>query len=100
MKTLHTKDYWSARAPEQHENIFDEAPEETSRFMAGVPRPWIAFKVLAAGAIRPEDGFQYAFRGGADFICAGMFDFQVAEDVTIAKEVLAALSGRDRPWRG
>jgi hypothetical protein len=51
-------------------------------------------------AIRPEDGFRYAFRGGADFICAGMFDFQVAEDVAIAKAVLAGLSGRDRPWRG
>jgi hypothetical protein len=100
MKTLHSKEYWSARAPERHDNIFDETPEETVRFMAGVERPWIAFKVMAAGAIRPEDGFLHAFRGGADFICAGMFDFQVAEDVAIAKRVLAGLSGRDRPWRG
>ena len=51
---------------------------------------------LGAGAIHPREGFQYAFQNGADFICVGMFDFQVAEDVTMANKVLAAI--QDRAW--
>ena len=36
-----------------------------------VEKPWVAFKVMAAGAIHPRVGFHYAFRGGADFVIAG-----------------------------
>jgi hypothetical protein len=112
MKTFHSEDYWSATPREQrvefnvdkrsstnHDNMWDIKPEVTREVMAGFQRPWIAFKVMAAGAIPPEKGFRFAFQGGADFICAGMFDFQVAEDVTIAKKVLAELQERQRPWR-
>jgi len=57
--------------------------------MGTVKKPWIAFKVLAAGAFLPKDGFRFAFENGADFICVGMFDFQVVEDVNVASEVLS-----------
>jgi hypothetical protein len=40
------------------------------------------------------------FEGGADFILAGMFDFEVAEDARTAREILADLPKRTRPWRG
>ena len=67
--------------------------------MKEVKKPWIAFKVLAAGAIPPRDGFKYAFDNGADFICVGMFDFQVQKNITIAKSLLSKESARNRPWR-
>jgi hypothetical protein len=67
--------------------------------MKTVKRPWIAYKVLAAGAIHPRDGFKFAFENGADFLCVGMFDFQVREDVIIAREMLSGEINRRRPWR-
>jgi hypothetical protein len=88
MKTLHRGDYWSANGQPQNDNIWSISPQKTIEFMKKVNKPWIAFKVLAAGAIHPRQGFKYAFENGADFICVGMFDFQVRENVIIAKDTL------------
>jgi len=78
--------------------MYDFEPSETIAFMKTLPQPWIAFKVMAAGAIHPKDAFRYAFENGADFICAGMYDFQMVEDVNIAVEVLGSDFKRERPW--
>ncbi len=105
IKTLHHDRYWSAHPPANrrylemfekesphheayHDNMFCHDAEETVAFMHHVKIPWIAFKVLAAGAIPPEDGFTYAFQNGADFICVGMFDFQIKQDVELARRVV------------
>jgi len=88
MKTLHRDDYWSAKLQPQNDNIWSVTPEKTIEYMKKVNKPWIAFKVLAAGAIHPRQGFKYAFENGADFICVGMFDFQVRENVIITKDIL------------
>jgi len=98
MKTLHHNNYWSARKDEQHDNIWCEEPDETIKFMRELPQPWIAFKVLAAGSIHPKIGFKYAFENGADFVCVGMYDFQVVEDANIALNVLNGKLVRQRPW--
>jgi len=98
MKTLHQHNYWSARLEPQHDNIWCEEPEETIAYMRGLRQPWIAFKTLAAGAIRPQEGFRYAFENGADFICVGMYDFQIVEDCNILTELLATKLNRQREW--
>ena len=112
MKTLHHDHYWSAtpkeqrvefnvdsNGPDDHDNMWSITPEKDVEFMRTVARPWIAFKVLAAGAIHPRDGFKFAFDNGADFVCVGMFDFQVRENAVIAKDAVAAARTRLRPWR-
>ena len=99
MKTLHHHDYWSSDTEDQKDNVWCERPQETVDFMESLPQPWIAFKVLAAGALHPRDGFRYAFENGADFLCVGMYDFQVVDDCNIALEVLEADLKRKRPWR-
>jgi hypothetical protein len=100
MKTLHSARYWSAEHPKENDNIWCKRREETIELMRKITAPWIGFKVLAAGAIRPADGFQYALQNGADFLCVGMFDFQVAEDARIVRGLLAKGIKRQRPWRG
>jgi uncharacterized membrane protein YphA (DoxX/SURF4 family) len=98
MKTLHHHDYWSAKHPIEHDNMFCNTPSETIAYMKTLPQPFIAFKTMAAGAILPKDGFRYAFENGADFVCAGMYDFQMVEDVNIACDILKSDLNRERPW--
>ncbi len=99
MRTFHHRNYWSAASATECDNIFCREPEETREYMKALPQPWIAYKVLAAGAIHPKEGFRFAFENGADFICVGMYDFQIVDDVNIALQVLASDLKRTRPWR-
>ncbi len=106
IKTLHHHQYPTGPKPEQIIGPTAEIPgywcshpKETIQFMEKVEKPWIAFKVMAAGAIPPANAFRYAIRGGADFILAGMFDFEIADDVRIFNQILAENPKRTRPWR-
>ena len=117
MKTMHHDSYWSAHPIENrvpfevdgknyldhnkfHNNCFCLFPDKTVEFVQRATVPVMGFKVLAAGAIQPEDGFNWAFQNGADFICVGMFDFQVVDDVNTTIDVLDKLQGRTREWYG
>ena len=111
-KTMHHDNYWSAHPREfreefprtspdhnkYHDNIWDAFPDQTIDVISRVEVPVIGFKVLAAGSIFPEDGFRYAFENGADFICVGMFDYQIVEDVNLVTRILNDDLNRSRPW--
>ncbi|MDD5519691.1 MAG: twin-arginine translocation signal domain-containing protein [Kiritimatiellae bacterium] len=107
IKTFHHHKYPTGPKPEQikekgpHAEIpgyWCSNPEETIEVMKTVEKPWIAFKVMAAGAIPPKNAFPYVIANGADHVLAGMFDFEIEEDVRIFKEALASAK-RTRPWR-
>lgn len=115
MKTMHHDQYWSAHPRENrepfevdglnhsdhnkfHNNIFCSFPDKTVEFVKRAKVPVMGFKVLAAGAIEAEDGFNWAFENGADFICVGMFDFQIVNNVNVTIDILNNLSDRKRAW--
>jgi hypothetical protein len=35
---------------------------------------------------------------GADFVNVGMYDFQVEEDISLVREIVATHEQRERPW--
>lgn len=105
IKTFHHHSYPTAPKPDEIQGAYNEFPgywcanpKETAEVMASVKKPWIAFKTMAAGAIPPKQAFRYAFNSGADYVLAGMFDFEIEEDVGVAKEALAGMRERPRPW--
>ena len=117
MKTMHHDQYWSAHPRENrfpfevdgkeyldhnrfHNNMFCLFPERTVEFVSRARVPVMGYKILAAGAITPKDGFKWAFENGADFICVGMFDFQIVNDVNICIETINHLNNRKREWYG
>lgn len=114
-KTMHHDNYWSAHPKEArveyeilngsskdhnkyNDNIFDLFPEQTVEAFSSIDIPLFGFKVMAGGAIKPAEAFRYAFENGADFICVGMFDFQVIQDVNLVIDVLNSNLNRKRPW--
>jgi hypothetical protein len=107
VKTFHHLDYPTAPKPEDIKKPFAEVPgywcsdwQACAERMKNVKKTWIAFKVLAAGAIPPKKAFQWAFENGGDHILVGMFDWQIAEDVALARDSIEkAKAKRQRPWR-
>jgi len=107
-KTFHSLDYYTAPRPDEkgpmgpHDNSWCDDPQAVADVMAGTKKPWIAFKILAAGAIPPKTAFPYAFNSGADFILVGMFDWQIAENAGLACRVVESVRGseskRVRSW--
>jgi hypothetical protein len=112
VKTLHLDNYpsatpkplrkefiWLDGGEGWYDNMWCINPEETIAFMKTVTKPWLAFKVLAAGAIYPHEAFPWAFKNGADFIAVGMFDFQIKENAELAAKAVRLLQTRERPWQ-
>jgi hypothetical protein len=116
-KTFHHDRYWSATPREfrkeypsypmkpvtdrneWNDNMWDQFYDQTIEVFNKIEVPFFGFKVLAAGAIQTSDGIRWAYENGADFVCLGMYDFQVVEDVNTTIDILGTLGKRDRPWR-
>ena len=81
-----------------NDNMWDMWNDKTIETFKNIDVPLFGFKVLAAGAISPEDGIRWAFENGSDFVCLGMYDFQVIDDVNTTIEILGSLGKRERPW--
>jgi len=81
-------------------NYLSSDPGKIESFMPKVQKPWIGFKVTGAGRDRPRESFLHAFQRGADFICVGMFDWQVRDDAAFVKEMIDSGISRTRAWRG
>ncbi|HWQ90949.1 MAG TPA: hypothetical protein VN673_04705 [Clostridia bacterium] len=107
-KTFHSHEYYTAPKPGDktpvgvNDNSWCNDPQAVVDFMAKATTPWIAFKILAAGAIPPRAAFPYAFNNGADFILVGMFDWQIPENAKLARRVVEIVKGsgskRTRAW--
>ena len=100
LKTFHSHNYPSAKL--NHDSSWCDDPQKVIDVMARVEKPWIAYKIMAAGAILPRTAMKYAFSSGADFAVCGMFDFEIETDTSIVNEILAMGSVRKRPrkWFG
>lgn len=115
MVTMHHGNYWSAHPVESrvayesvgtkqadhnkwHDNCFCTFPDRTVDFVSKTNIPVIGFKTMAAGAIPPKDGIRWAFENGADFVNAGMLDFQLIDDINITISILNDLPDRRRKW--
>ena len=75
-----------------------QAPAAVAAHLRTQAMPCIGFKVLGAGRMKPAEGFDLAFRSGADFINVGMYDFQVKEDLALAREAVSKNAQRSRAW--
>ncbi|HRW84446.1 MAG TPA: hypothetical protein P5180_03360 [Bacteroidales bacterium] len=117
MVTMHHSKYWSAhpmekrvayesigaRQPEHdrwHDNCWCTFPDRTVEFVSKATVPVMGFKTMAAGAIPPRDGIRWAFENGADFVNAGMLDFQLISDINTTIDILNNLPARTRKWFG
>jgi hypothetical protein len=107
-KTLHSHEYYTSPKKGDttpvgaNDNSWCSDPEAVVEVFSKIDKPWIAFKILAAGAVHPRTAFPYAVTHGADFILVGMFDWQVEEDAKLARRVFTLLSSpnsrRSRAW--
>lgn len=110
-KTIHPTNYWSWQPNQPKDkmvidnygvdNYWCRDQAETIAFFNTCDKPWIAFKVLAAGAVHPRQGFRYAFESGADFALVGMFDFQLVENANYYTAMIEDPKfSRRRAWIG
>ena len=95
------RDDYIQQTPGYFDNIWCADPTRVSEAFQRIRRPWLATKVLAAGAIDARSGLTFALeKGGADFAAVAMFDFQIEEVAQTVKRLIPrADRKRTRAWR-
>ena len=112
VKTLHSDDYPSATPKELrkefiwldggkgwYDNMWCINPEETIAFMKTVTKPWIAFKVLAAGAILPRAGLPLRLQERRRFHRRRHVRLPDQGRCELAERAIRHHQKRQRPWR-
>ena len=95
------RDEYIQFTPGYFDNIWCAHPDRVIEAFQSIAKPWLATKVLAAGAIDTRGGLTYALeQGGADFASVAMFDFLIAPNAQTVKRIVPrADKKRSRPWR-
>jgi hypothetical protein len=95
------RDEYIQFTPGYFDNIWCAHPDQVIETFKSIVKPWLAIKVLAAGAIDPRTGLTYALEeGGADFAAVAMFDFLIEGNAQTVKRLIPrADEKRSRPWR-
>jgi hypothetical protein len=57
-----------------------------------------SFSIASAASGVISNDIRWAYENGADFVCLGMYDFQVVDDVNTTIDILGSLGKCDRPW--
>jgi len=78
----------------------DASAKRVTDVMATIKVPFIGFKSLGAGRALPSAAFKWSFENGCDGMLVGAYDFQVAANTNLAKQILQAKDKitRTRPW--
>ena len=103
-KTLHTRNYPTAQRPDEkgefgsYDNAWCYNADEVIELMKTVKKPWIAFKVMAAGAIPPARGVPLRRQRGGRFRLGG--HVRLADRRGRADRQASPGQGEPRPGRG
>jgi hypothetical protein len=97
VKTLHHHEYPSAKL--NYDSMWC-GPGRDGRVDAGGPETVDRLQGHGRRGHPSAECVPLRVSHGVDFLLAGMFDYEIAEDVRITKSVLADLPPRPRPWYG
>lgn len=78
---FHSLDYPAATMKVRCNNIWCVDPGAAAAYMKTRPEPWVAIRVMAGGAIEPDEAYRFARRHGATAVAVDLLDYRVVDTV-------------------